>query len=578
MYETNDKKPETVEVPEITSAQDSEPLPFDNSDTVSPAIVNPSEQPSVPGAAPAQDDAPVSPNSSHAIVDQFSKASKKSHKQRWLIALLVIIVLATIGLFYDHEHTSSTVNGVKTISHLSIGIQDTDIGQQLYPNSEDEDGAILFNSQIFEGLVRYVNQDQTVPDLATGWTTPNAITWLFNINTNVKFHDGHTLTPEAVKYSLDLMLNSNSTYAQTFNGNIKSVSVLNNHQIKITTAQPNPTLLNQLSFLYIIDPNLPKGENASMAGTGPYELKPGTKYNKSHDDLVAFDDYHDGPILTKEVTVSTNPNVASLTAGLKNHTYDIVGDIPTKDADLQGTYKFLEEDDTVYFLSLNTETGPLSNKLVREAIRYAINPKAIDASVGESNTTSISQLIPPSITGYNPSIKPYSQDIAKAKQLLAQAGYPNGLTLSLETGFTGDEVASPETIAKELGKAGITVNIKYETDGDTFINDWETGNEQILQIGYSSDTLDGVDIFQSSLPTADYDNPTLDSVLKQASTTIDPTKRISLLQQAGSIVDSDIAVVPLSYQNNIWLMDKSYVLHQDLPSDYISVYFYKIHE
>jgi peptide/nickel transport system substrate-binding protein len=540
----------------------------------------------VPEATPSAGDvdlAPSEPTPVSPASPTLSTAPKKQKKGLLvsiLLVIVIIIVAAALTVYFVHKHNQKKAveaAAAMNISHLNVGIEGGDLGTKLYPNNDDSDSALLANTQMFDGLTKYINQSTIVPDIASGWTNPNGSTWIFTIKQGIKFHDGHTLTPSDVVYSLNLMKNesvntSNSEFAQTFASTLQTITPVGSTQVKIVTTQPDPSLLNKLTFLYIIDKNLPKGDEASQAGTGPYEITPGTKFASSRADMTAVSNYYGGKIYTKSLSLYDVASNAALFAGYKNHKYDIIGQIPAANVNLAGAYKFIEQDNTVSFLGLNTTSGPLSNILVREAIRDALNVAAIGAP-GDYKAIPIGQLIPPSIPGYNPAIAPVKQNITEAKELLAQAGYPNGLTLTMNAATTS--VSTP-IIYAQLKQVGINVKVIPLDLGDE-INNFIAGNGQMFDLGYSSSSLDGADVLESTIIPANYNNTTLNNLINQAADTVDPASRIKSLQQADSIISQNVAAVPFYYSDQLWLMNKPYVLHQDLQSAYISTYFYKVH-
>jgi peptide/nickel transport system substrate-binding protein len=538
------------------------------------------DQPTEPIIVTPDTDKPTEDVSSKKSEDSSSnKKTKKSKLLKPIIFIAAILIIAGgISAYFIHKHHENQVKIAQShiVQHLTIGTEGGDLGSTFYPNGNPDANSVLMYAQVFDGLVQYENQTQIVPDLSSGWTTPNSTTWLFTIKTGIKFHDGHTLTPADVVYSLNLMKKESQTadYAELFATTLKSITAVGTNQVKIVTTQPDPVLLNKLSFMYIVDKNLPKGENGSMAGTGAYELKPGTKLTNTQVQLVAFNGFHGGAISTKEVTMDDVSSYSALVAGYQQHKYDIIGETPDKYLNLPNTYKYDEQDTSVDFLGLNTNTGPLSNKLVREAIRYAVNPNELAQQGPGFKVTPISQLIPPSITGYNPSIMPYQQNIAKSKQLLAQAGYPNGLTLTLNYS-PGNSIYKP--LVNQLKQVGITINLSSVANLNDLITNFLNGTNQITPLAYSSNTVDGADVIESTMIPSNYANSKLYNLVNQATTTIDPATRLKLLQQAETIIDQNVASIPLFYNVNIYLMNKPYQLHQDLPALFISVYYYKVH-
>lgn len=547
---------------------------------IEPTTVTPSQSDETMSDTPESDSSePEEP----AAPAQPTVQQPDSGKKPWLVWLLLLIIIAALAaggwLYYQHRQkalkAANAANQSKDIPLLKIGFLQADFGN-LYPDIGPSDYSFSINDQMFEGLVRYENKTKIVPDLASNWTNPDSKTWVFTVKSGIKFHDGHTLTANDVKYSIDKIIASKSELASTFASTIASVDVSGN-TVKITTTDPDPTLLNKLTFLYVIDANAPKGAEPSLAGTGPYEIKPGTQPTSKSVQMVAFDGYHGGRPTTREVSFNAEATTDNLVTGLKNHKYDLVGYIlPSAASKVPNASHFTTALSDVDFVGFNTiKPGPLQNKLVREAIRYAINAKAIGQSRG-SQVTPLSQMIPPSIPGYNPAIKVYQQDIAKAKQLLAQAGYSNGLTLSFSTSSgTPQELAE---VTKELKAVGITLTIDNHKDFNEFVDYFTSGKAEMFTVDYSSDTLDGLDIYTTTLQSSNYNNPKLTALFDQASTTVDPAKRLKLLQDAAVIIDQDIPAVPISTEQDLWLMDKNYSIQQDLPSSYLPAYIYKVHQ
>lgn len=512
-------------------------------------------------------------------------SNNQKPKRRWrkvLLTLLVIAILAVGGWFayqkfYNKESdsTATVKRESKDIPSLSIGLEEVDYGN-LYPDMGTNEYSFLVNAQIFEGLVRYENRSKIVPALATDWSNPDSKTWVFTINKNIKFHDGNTVTAKDVKYSLDKVIASKSDLADTFASTIASVEVIGPDKVKIATTDADPTLLNRLAFLYIIDDELPAGEEPSMAGTGPYYVKPGTKTSHTEVQLAAFDSYHGGKPKTRELSFGSEKSVDALIKAFDDGKYNIIGTVsPERAGTEKGAYKFVSVEPDVHFIAFNTvREGPLQKKKVREAIRYALDPLAIGRA-RDNEVTPLSQMIPESIPGYNPAIAPYEQNTEKARKLLKEAGYPDGVTLTFST---SDTDKSTNEFVSELKKAGINLKIDQHNDFDEFIDYFLSGKPEMYTVDYSSDTLDGLDIFRTTISDAYYKNPEFYQTLDKAGATIDPATRLKLLQDAALILDKDIPVVPLSTEDNLWLMDKDYKITQDMPSSYISVYFYKVQQ
>jgi ABC-type transport system substrate-binding protein len=130
--------------------------------------------------------------------------------------------------------------------------------------------------------------------------------------------------------------------------------------------------------------------------------------------------------------------------------------------------------------------------------------------------------------------------------------------------------------SNELKQAGITVKLDLHPDFDEFISYFSAGKAEMYVVDYASDTLDAADIYQTTLPPANYDNPKVNDLLAQANTTLNPATRLKLLQQITVLVDQDVPLVPLGTTSDTWLMNKPYDIRQDSTSGYLPVYFYTV--
>lgn len=508
--------------------------------------------------------------------------SDKPKKKTWLKILIALIALALIAAavwFFlikkdENNQSATTVEQSKEVEQLNIGLVLPDY-DAIYPNiTAATSYGNLINAQMFEALVRYENKSKIVPLLATDWTNPDDKTWVFNLRTGVKFHDGNEMHADDVKYSIDKIIKSKSDFAETFTSTIDSVKVLSDNQVEVKTNIPDPTLLNKLAVLYVIDKEAPKGSEPSLAGSGPFQIKPGTKPSKTEVQMVAYDGFYGGRSATRAVSFGSEKNDADLVKAFNDGKYNMIGSVPIDTAtSTAGATQFVTSEPEVAFLGLNTvKSGPLAKKEVRQAIRYAVDTIKLGESQGDK-VTPISQLIPESIPGYNPAIPVYERDIAKAKQLLAKAGYPKGVTVQFS--HSSDEDFANE-LARELKEAGITLKIDYHSDFNEFIDFFLSAKVEMYYVVYASDTLDGLDIYQTTLPSSTYNSASLNKLLDEAGNTVDPANRLKTLQDAAVIVDNDVPVVPLSTRDTIWLMDKDYAIVQDMPSSFLSVYFYKV--
>lgn len=510
-------------------------------------------------------------------------ADKKTPKKKMIFVvittLLVVIAGGIIGWIISSEShlLKKSQSSKKEIPKLVIANQGKK--NDIYPIRINSDYANVQNFQSFEGLVRYEDETKIVPALASSWSNPDELTWEFNLKKNVKFHTGRIMTADDVVYSYEIAKNI-GFLGETHLNSISSITIKSPTIIEIKTKYPDPVLLNKLNFMLIVD-KMSEGKRASpIYGTGPYTIKPNTTPSEKKIELVAFDKYHEGRPMTRELTFIQRETDDELAQVILDKKVNIAGEITgkkNKKLDKKNIVYRGVPDASVTILVLNTtKPGPLQKVEVRQAIRSAID---IPTLIKESNipATPVSQLLVKLLPGHNPEINTPKRDLEKAKELLAKAGYPNGLTLELVDGGDTSNIYK-SLLPKQLAEAGITIKHRSISDFSTYLDELFSGNIEIGALSYSSDTLDGADVFSATtLQLELYQSEKLENLISEASKTTDTKKRLSLLQDAGVYVNQEVPVIPLFNVSRGWYMDKDYKMKRDMPNSGMGVYFWKAH-
>jgi peptide/nickel transport system substrate-binding protein len=530
-----------------------------------PAPVVPVESSVVDSLATDADKAPEPASMAPAEVPTpavISGAPKKRHFGLVVLILLVIVVAAGLFLVYHYGQAKSTPVATveKDVPLVKIG-EIEPLPASFYPNVDDDDLNGDISNQAFEGLTGFENKTQIVPRLATSWTNPDTSTWVFKIRPNVKFHTGKILTATDVVNSLNNI--QKFQLGPIYGSTIKTVSATGPLTVEITTNGPDALLPNELTQLNIYD-TTSTTPNSPVNGTGAYTLKSGTAPTGSID-LVAYDQYWGGRPHVRELQFYNMSSDAVALAAIQAKTYNLVAahtNTNTAAGEKAGYASYDALQPLVEHIMLNSQKvgSPLAKVAVRNALMQALDPTAL-AKSRDVTATPASQIIPPQIPGYDPSIVRPSYDVAAAKAALTAAGYPNGFSIQLTYYESAQDIA--DAIKQELALAGVTVNENPETDVNTLGAVAFGGQTDMFINGISTSLVDGGDVFSNFIGSKNYDDPQFDALYQQESQTLDIAKRLALLKQMSDLLVKDRADLPLySAPNTSWLIDSDIAYNQ----------------
>ena len=429
--------------------------------------------------------------------------------------------------------------------------------------------AILSVDHAFDGLVRYDgNSLNIVPALAVSWTmSEDGKTWIFKLRPGVKFHDGTPFNAEAVVFSLERQRDkSHPYYSKYFTrwttklDNVLKTEALDEMTVQITLKEPTPSLLANLSFYtgYIVSPTAVKNDKEGFrnkpVGTGYYKVNKWVK-----DEYIEYEanpDYWDGPPKAQKLILRVIPDnqirLLALEKGDIHAAYNL--DVSTYDAIKQN--KDLELHTSIslgsMFMSLNAQKKPFDNLKVRQAVLHAIDRNRLFNIVFYGYGEFANQTLPSHWYGHNSNVKSLSHDPAKAKKLLAEAGFPNGFKVNL-IAFTGARPYCPSPrdfvtlIKSDLARVGIDVDIQIMNWG-TFREARDKGEYDMTLGGYIAGTLDPDGLlyvlehskFIRNLDRGNYpnyNNPEIDALLDAARATYDEKERDALYKKVAALID-----------------------------------------
>jgi peptide/nickel transport system substrate-binding protein len=460
------------------------------------------------------------------------------------------------------------------------------------PHSQNEGPTMAMNGQFYEALVTRDEAMLLKPELASSWTAaPDG--WTFNLRKGVKFHDGADFSAEDVVFSFNRAKHEASDYKEQAK-NVVSVEVIDDYTVKLLTDGPNPILPNQLSDLFIMDSGWAKansvenpqdfaGKEETFAvrnanGTGPFVLN-----SRAPDELTVLtrnaawwgNDMFPGNV--DKIEYRPISNAATRVAALLSGEVDFVLDAPLQDlkrieaADglqvktvAQIRSIFFGMDQGVDELRSSNIKGknPFKDARVREAFNLAIDKKAIQRVVMEGLSFPTAMITPPGVLGNTPELdKSYGFDASRAQSLMADAGYGDGFEIQLDcpnNRYNNDEKICLAAVAM-LAKIGVKVKLDAIPKAQHFPKIQKRVTD-FYMLGWGVSTLDSHYVFsyliesKGSWNGTGYKNARVDEITKLIASETDIPKRTALIDEAWTIVKSEMPYVPIHHQVLAWGM------------------------
>jgi peptide/nickel transport system substrate-binding protein len=464
----------------------------------------------------------------------------------------------------------------------------------LDPHNHEETPAYNVLLNLYDTLLFRDKDLKLIPWLAESWRVVNPTTWEFKIRKGAKFHNGEEVDAEAVKFSLDRLFTPDNKMRQAPNFTlVDRVEVVDKATVRVHTKKPFPTLENQLALRgAIVPPKYFKEKDGAFlaknpVGSGPYKFVRWAKDEAVT--LEANESWWGGAPKVKTLVIRPIPEATTRVAALQAGEVDVVTNVPPH------LIKQVESDAKLYvskapsvrvlFLWVYTHqydkehkvvgpyNGPTKDKRVRQALNYAVNIDEVIKNVLEGNGIRVATVLTNKHFGFDPKLQPIKQDLAKVKQLLAEAGYPNGVDIVLNTPdgryLKDKEVA--EAIGGQLTKAGIRTTVRVHEWG-TYLNQmlYVHNGGPISLIGWGNTTWDAdgtlTPLFRTGKILSNYHNAEFDGMIDDAATSVDPKARLALYSKALHTWVDDGASIPLYQQMDIYGVSKR-VKFQALSSE-----------
>ena len=435
---------------------------------------------------------------------------------------------------------------------ITVGIAQ-DLDDSLDPHQTVAAGTreVLFN--IFEGLVKPNSDGEMIPAVAEKYTlSEDGTTYTFTLREGVKFHNGQTVTAEDVVYSINRCAavpeGQEKPLVAAFSA-VKSVEALDEKTVAVTIAQRDLEFISYMTAAII--PADYENQDTAPVGTGPFKFVSRTPQQ----DFVMerFEDYWGAPAWLDKVTYKICENADALVMNLNGGSIDLCAHLTSAQASqLNQNFQVLEGTmNLVQAIYLNNQAKPFDNQLVRQALCYAIDRQGIMDMVADGHGTAVGSSIYPAFTKYflPELVDKYPHDVAKAKELLAQAGYPDGfdMTISVPNNYQ-PHMDTAEVVAEQLREAGINVTIQPV--------EWSTWLDTIYNGRQLQATVVGVDAANMTARamlerfTSDYgknfinyNNPAYDALFQQAINAQDEATQTDLYKQMEAMLADTAANV-----------------------------------
>lgn len=421
---------------------------------------------------------------------------------------------------------------------------------------------------MYEALTKQDENGKVGPGLALSWTvSADKRTWTFKLRPGVTFHDGTPFNAQAVKFTYDRILNpaTGSPRRSTLEM-VESTAVVDDLTFRLTTKEPFAPLLAQLSAynVYILSPAHVQKEGANFSktasGTGPFKLQtwqPGEKLV-----VVRNDKYWGEQAKLDSVVFSVVPEDSARTLLLLSGQADVISELPyimvKKLGSLDAVRVVRKPGYRTIYIGMNLSVAPFNDIRVRQAVAHAINKPALVQGVLSGIGTLGGSLESSVIEGTAKELQPYPYDLAKARRLLAEAGFPNGFSTEfmVPTGRYNMDRQVAEAIQGQLAAVGIKAQIQSPEFG-AYLAALTKGKVPLFLSGKGSPTGD-MDFTQALLNHStgkmnyfNFKNPDVDRLIQQQRVAIDPKERHRLLTELQTKVYQEGPHITLYYEDQV---------------------------
>lgn len=506
--------------------------------------------------------------------------------QLWRCARFVVVTSLAIQLSACDRQSNDSLYA-KSVVYCSEGSPQSFNPQTLTSGTTID----ASSNQLYDRLITFRSGDNAIkPALAKSWhVTRDGKKITFYLRKHVAFHHTdyfnptRTLNADDVIFSFNRILDSQHEYhpisggqypffqSVEFGGLVKQIEKINDYTLRFTLNRADSSFLANLATDFAVILSAEYGAQLSKQGlqqqidhlpigTGPFRLKeyrPGSLIR-----YYRHENYWQNPVSIEQLVFDITPNNTSRLTKLLTKQCDVIAYPIAHEKIKQRPDLTLEAVTSlnVSYLGFNTQKPPFNNKLVRRAVASAINKQAIVDAVYFGQADIAKSILPETSWAFNDAIKGHTFSIARAKKLLADAGYPNGFVMDIwampiQRAYNPNALKTAKLIQADLQQIGIRVNIvSYEWT--TFLRRLSLGEHQSVLLGWSADHPDPDNFFTPLLSCAATDSglnralwchQAFDDVIQQALLTTNINLRKGYYKQALAILAEEVPLLPLAF-------------------------------
>jgi len=400
-----------------------------------------------------------------------------------------------------------------------------------------------FNGNVYEGLFLLTDEGSVEPVLVEDYTvSEDGLTYTFTLREGVTFHSGDPLTAEDVKYSIERVMAEDSQSSRKSSlSTITGVEAPDERTVVVTLSERSISLPYNLSYVWIVN-DAASDITASEDGTGPYTLEEWRRGSALA--LARFDDYWGEAPTNGEVIFQYFTDATALNNALLTNAVDVITSVQSPDtlAQFANNPAFTVTEGastTKELLAYNDRVAPFDNVQVRKALARAVDKERLLNSIWGEYGTLIGSFVPPTDPWYEDltGVDPY--DPESARELLAEAGYPDGFTFTLDTPDYDPHPLVAQFLQTAFAEVGVTVNINIITANEWYTKIYQEHNfEATLQ-----EHVNHRDIVFYGNPDFywGYDNPEVIQLIDESEAASSEEEQVEKLRQANRIIAEEAA-------------------------------------